>query len=117
MCHEFFDELRIEGSLLPNGRDLPTLFDFTREGETAFLGNFLRSDAVPELSTRPDLIRQLVPSHAEPALRAQGIDIDGFVPIPLEQLRISLDVSENMVRESFRLTARKVNDSASCTHE
>jgi len=42
---------------------------------------------------RPDLIRQLVPSFAEGALRAQGIDIDGFVPIPLEQLRISLDVS------------------------
>lgn len=42
---------------------------------------------------RPDLIRQLVPSFAEGALRAQSIDIDGFVPIPLEQLRISLDVS------------------------
>ncbi len=42
---------------------------------------------------RPDLIRQLVPAHAEPALREQGIDIEGFVPIPLEQLRISLDVS------------------------
>ena len=46
-----------------------------------------------ELSMRPDLIRQLVPTHAEPALLAQGIDIEGFVPIPLEQLRISLDVS------------------------
>ena len=46
-----------------------------------------------ELSIRPDLIRRLVPPHAEPALREKGIDIDGFVPIPLEQLRISLDVS------------------------
>lgn len=46
-----------------------------------------------ELSTRPDLIRRLVPSHAEADLRARGIDIDDFVPIPLEQLRISLDVS------------------------
>lgn len=51
------------------------------------------ADTIPELSTRPDLIRQLVPSHAEPALRARGIDIDSFEPIPLEQLRISLDVS------------------------
>jgi hypothetical protein len=39
----------------------------------------------------------LVPPHAEPALRAQGIDIDGFVPIPLEQLRISLDVSDSIL--------------------
>lgn len=75
LVHEFFDELRIEGSRLPNGKDMPALFDFTRE----------------ELSMRPDLIRQLVPTHAEPALLAQGIDIEGFVPIPLEQLRISLD--------------------------
>jgi glycogen synthase kinase 3 beta len=49
-----------------------------------------RTDA-PELSTRPDLIRQLVPPHAEPALRENGIEIEGFEPIPLEQLRISLD--------------------------
>ncbi|RSH95608.1 regulator of ime2 [Saitozyma podzolica] len=75
LVHEFFDELRTEGARLPNGKEMPLLFDFTRE----------------ELSTRPDLIRRLVPPHAEPTLRAQGIDIDGFVPIPLEQLRISLD--------------------------
>ena len=42
MCHEFFDELRIEGSLLPNGRDLPALFDFTRDGETLFPSSFFR---------------------------------------------------------------------------
>ena len=44
-----------------------------------------------ELSTRPDLIRQLVPPHAEPALRENGIELEGFQPIPLEQMRISLD--------------------------
>ncbi|KAK4683957.1 hypothetical protein P7C73_g6251, partial [Tremellales sp. Uapishka_1] len=75
LVHEFFDELRVEGSKLPNGKDMPALFNFTRE----------------ELSTRPDLIRQLVPPHSEGALRARGIDIEDFVPIPLEQLRISLD--------------------------
>ncbi|WWD01657.1 hypothetical protein V866_008602 [Kwoniella sp. B9012] len=75
LVHPFFDELRVEGSRLPNGKEMPALFDFTRE----------------ELSTRPDLIRQLVPPHAESALSEQGIDIEGFVPIPLEQLRISLD--------------------------
>ena len=64
-----------------------------------------------ELSTAPELIRKLVPTHAEaelksafaaPALAAyhltdsfigNGIDVDNFVPIPIEQLRISLDVS------------------------
>ncbi|EIW70237.1 hypothetical protein TREMEDRAFT_29426 [Tremella mesenterica DSM 1558] len=76
MCHEFFNELRREGIRLPNGKEMPDLFDFTRE----------------ELSARPDLIRQLVPPHAEAALRARGVDIDDFVPIPLEQLRITLDV-------------------------
>ncbi|KAK1924658.1 glycogen synthase kinase 3 [Papiliotrema laurentii] len=75
LVHEFFDELREENTRLPNGKELPALFDFTRE----------------ELSIRPDLIRRLVPAHAEPALRARGVDIDDFVPIPLEQLRISLD--------------------------
>lgn len=32
MCHPFFDELRIEGMRMPNGKDFPRLFDFTREG-------------------------------------------------------------------------------------
>lgn len=75
MCHPFFDELRVEGQRMPNGKDFPPLFDFTRE----------------ELSIRPDLMRQLVPPHAEPELESRGIRLDSFVPIPLEQLRISLD--------------------------
>jgi len=57
-----------------------------------------------ELSTRPDLIRQLVPSHAEPALKEEGIDIDGFVPIPLDQLRISLDVGVSPEDTCSKLT-------------
>ena len=32
MCHPLFDELRQEGTRMPNGKDLPRLFDFTREG-------------------------------------------------------------------------------------
>lgn len=73
--HQFFDELRVEGTRLPNGKDMPPLFNFTRE----------------ELSTRPDLIKKLVPKFAEAELRSRGIDVDDFKPIPLEQLRISLD--------------------------
>ncbi|KAL1919046.1 uncharacterized protein VTP21DRAFT_2427 [Calcarisporiella thermophila] len=73
MCHPFFDELRdpatrMHGSRLP----LPPLFDFSEL----------------ELSIRPDLVDRLVPPHAEPLLRARGIDVHGdWRPIPLEQLR------------------------------
>lgn len=33
MCHPFFDELRQEGAKMPNGKEFPLLFNFTREGE------------------------------------------------------------------------------------
>jgi glycogen synthase kinase 3 beta len=33
MTHQFFDELRVEGARMPNGKEFPLLFDFTREGE------------------------------------------------------------------------------------
>lgn len=36
MIHPFFDELRQEGAKMPNGKDFPPLFDFTREGEIRF---------------------------------------------------------------------------------
>ncbi|KAF9050693.1 Pkinase-domain-containing protein [Hymenopellis radicata] len=75
MVHPFFDELRAEGARMPNGKDFPPLFDFTRE----------------ELSVRPDLIRQLVPPHCEPELGSRGIVLDGFVPIPLDEMKITLD--------------------------
>jgi len=75
MCHGFFTELRTEGLKMPNGKDLPPLFNFTRE----------------ELSVRPDLIRELVPPHHEPELASRSIHLDNFVPIPLEQMKISLD--------------------------
>jgi len=75
MTHYLFDELRQENTRMPNGKDLPRLFDFTKE----------------ELSIRPDLNRKLIPPHAEAKLRERGINLDNFVPIPLEQLKISLD--------------------------
>jgi len=75
LVHPLFDELRAEGLRLPNGKDYPKLFNFTKE----------------ELSIRPDLNRSLVPAFCEPELRSRGIVLNGFVPIPLEQLRISLD--------------------------
>lgn len=33
LCHEFFDELRVEGARLPNGKPMPELFNWTKEGE------------------------------------------------------------------------------------
>lgn len=41
MIHPFFDELRAEGARMPNGKEFPLLFDFTREGELAWDGVFL----------------------------------------------------------------------------
>jgi glycogen synthase kinase 3 beta len=32
MVHPLFDELRTEGTRMPNGREFPRLFDFTKEG-------------------------------------------------------------------------------------
>ena len=32
MCHPLFDELRVEGMRMPNGKALPRLFDFTHAG-------------------------------------------------------------------------------------
>ncbi|KAF4603946.1 regulator of ime2 [Pleurotus pulmonarius] len=75
MLHPFFDELRQEGARMPNGKEFPPLFNFTRE----------------ELSVRPDLIRQLVPPHCEPELNSRSIFLDNFVPIPLEDMKITLD--------------------------
>ena len=46
-AHSFFDELRESGTKLPNGRDLPQLFNFTEQ----------------ELRIQPSLNSQLIPPH------------------------------------------------------
>jgi glycogen synthase kinase 3 beta len=51
----------------------------------------LTGRVIAELSVRPDLIHKLVPPHCEEGLRLRSIDINNFKPIPLEQLRITLD--------------------------
>ena len=50
-AHVFFDELRDPNTRLPNGKALPPLFDFTPE----------------EIRAAGDLIRKLVPPHAQAA--------------------------------------------------
>lgn len=47
--------------------------------------------AFAEMSINPELNRQLVPDWCLPELLARGIDLDNFEPIPLEELRITLD--------------------------
>lgn len=93
MVHPFFDELRVESTRLQSGKDLPKLFNFTKEGKLlALLGLLLNSAGFSiltrysEMSIRPDLNRQLVPPFIEPELRSRGIDLDTFVPIPPEQV-------------------------------
>ncbi|KRG07532.1 uncharacterized protein Dmoj_GI14403, isoform H [Drosophila mojavensis] len=54
-AHPFFDELRMEGNhTLPNGRDMPPLFNFTEH----------------ELSIQPSLVPQLLPKHLQNAAHA-----------------------------------------------
>ena len=45
--HKFFDELRLEGTKLPNGQPLPDLFDFSQEERRA---------------AGPDIMKELVPN-------------------------------------------------------
>ncbi|TPX71143.1 hypothetical protein SpCBS45565_g01206 [Spizellomyces sp. 'palustris'] len=73
MAHNFFDELRRPETKMMNGKDFPLLFDFS----------------TLELSIQPDLNRVLVPAHAEPALRARGIDLDQFQPVPIQRPSLS----------------------------
>ncbi|KAI8806534.1 kinase-like domain-containing protein [Cladochytrium replicatum] len=69
MTHPFFDELRKPETKMPNGKELPPLFDFS----------------TLELSIRPEFNRVLIPPHAEPALRARNIDLDKFQPVQIQQ--------------------------------
>jgi glycogen synthase kinase 3 beta len=93
MIHPFFDELRVEGARMPNGKEFPLLFDFTHEGEFEWDVTDLlhRLTEMAELSVQPELNRRLVPPHCEPELASRSIVLDNFVPIPLEQLKIMLD--------------------------
>ncbi|KAG0292124.1 regulator of ime2 [Dissophora globulifera] len=75
MVHPFFDELRDPATKLPNGKDLPLLFNFTSA----------------ELSIRPDLLHHLVPRHAEGDLLERGIDVHNFQPTAPSPIPISLD--------------------------
>lgn len=71
MAHSFFDELRQpETKTFGNGNQpLPPLFNFTQM----------------ELSIRPDLLKKLVPSHAEQELLSRGIDINQFTPVSIQK--------------------------------
>jgi len=50
MVHPFFDELRVEGQRMPNGKDFPPLFEFTREGECEDCVGMRRTDDVEQSS-------------------------------------------------------------------
>jgi len=65
MVHPFFDELRNPETKMVTGRDLPELFDFTKE----------------ELSIRPDLIHKLVPVHYHEKLQNLGVDVNNLNPM------------------------------------
>jgi len=47
LCHHFFNELRVEGTKMPNNRELPPLFNFTEH----------------ELAINPSIRSSLIPPH------------------------------------------------------
>jgi glycogen synthase kinase 3 beta len=82
MVHEFFDELRLPETKLPDSRhntgtmrDLPPLFNFNHH----------------ELSIKPALNQMLVPPHAREELAASGLDIENLVPLASEDMVAHLD--------------------------
>lgn len=95
MVHPFFDELRNPETKMATGRELPELFDFSREGMFEKGGGersvvVVTCHTMIELSIRPDLIQKLVPAHYIDTLQQKsGIDIYHFDPIPVEELRLT----------------------------
>lgn len=69
-AHTFFDELREPGTKLPNGREMPPLFNFTEA----------------ELKIQPTLNSQLIPSHM-----ASGMLLIGFLKAERHQRRCLSD--------------------------
>lgn len=90
MAHNFFDELRSPDATMPNGKPLPPLFDFTLEG--ALRANERNPEPAECSMAGHELLRRLVPAHAEADLTSRGIDIASFTPLTTEQMRVSLDV-------------------------
>ncbi|XP_063217701.1 glycogen synthase kinase-3 beta-like isoform X1 [Bacillus rossius redtenbacheri] len=60
-AHTFFDELRETNTRLPNGRELPPLFNFTEQ----------------ELSIQPSLNSALLPRHAQEGMSGAGSSGEG----------------------------------------
>ena len=90
MAHSFFDELRAPDAQMPNGKPMPPLFDFTIEGASARSVTWLTARAECSAAGH-ELLRRLVPAHAEAGMSARGIDIANFTPLTPDQMRVSLD--------------------------
>lgn len=101
LCHPFFDSIRDPNTTLPDGQPLPPVLNFSSQGilmiciQPIIAGInryislfFFCLITILELSIRPDLIHQLVPAHYEHVLLEQGIDINHFEPIPLDQIKV-----------------------------
>ncbi|THH08539.1 hypothetical protein EW145_g2640 [Phellinidium pouzarii] len=98
MCHPFFDELRVEGMRMPNGKDFPRLFDFTREvvflfEVEALLCTCNRGDKCPnkEYAMRSTIMVPLTTTMASPssdALASQTAYTCDTLPTPHHYLRM-----------------------------
>ena len=81
-AHTFFEELRDPHTRLPNGRELPVLFNFTEHGNNSFFPTILSffcpllsllAFGVPELKIQPALNAVLIPPHMRGASGLMGV--------------------------------------------
>ena len=60
-------------------------------GPTVCVSTFLLTDSYSELSIAPEHNARLVPPHARKELLSRGIDLEGFSPIPQEDMKAQLE--------------------------
>ena len=97
MVHPFFDELRNPETRMPSGRELPQLFDFTRE----------------ELSNcTPEQMKKLAPSHAVSELRQRGISLQGFQPVARKNPKDVSDASQSLAGNPNNIVVPREGDSS-----
>lgn len=89
-AHQFFNELRDQGTLLPNGRELPPLFNFTEQ----------------ELRIQPNLNSQLLPKY----MRSSETTTDGGQPT--ETTTATASASGNSTDSNVNTTTPSVTQNA-----
>ncbi|KAH0556224.1 hypothetical protein KQX54_000028 [Cotesia glomerata] len=92
-AHQFFNELRDQGTLLPNGRELPPLFNFTEQ----------------ELRIQPNLNSQLLPKY----MRSSETTTDAWTA-HRNYVTATASASGNSTDSNVNTTTPSVTQNAEC---